>query len=110
MYSKRLLIALRAMTAALAITMEILFFYYIFLQFDAVLYSSTVDTLAKQESIFFAVLTSMSTLVHTLIGVIIELGDRLELKGEFIWSDGTHSASCLKGGSIANGRDQLQGL
>lgn len=89
MYSRRLMLILRVFSAALSIAMELLTFYYIFLQLNTVLSDLSPSTVATHDIIFFAILTTMSVWVYELAGTIIALGDKLEQRGELVWKTKT---------------------
>lgn len=85
MYNRRVLEGLLLFTAGISVTMEVLIFYSLFLQFERLLSGDVPSELLYHDIIFYIALTSLCVWVHELIGIIIDLGDRLELRGETVW-------------------------
>jgi hypothetical protein len=67
--------------------MELLAFYYLFLQFSIVFSGSEPKELIMHDMIFNAWISVMAVFVHELIETVIDLGDRLEAKGETVWKE-----------------------
>ena len=85
MYNRRMLCLLLPFTAALSVALEILTFYSLFLQFERLFLGNPPSELLYHDIMFYSALTAMSVWVHELIGEVISLGDRLELRGESVW-------------------------
>jgi hypothetical protein len=87
MYSRRLMLILRVFSAALSVVMELLTFYYLFLQFSIIFSGSKPKELVTNDMIFHALISVMAVFAHELIEMVIDLGDRLEAKGETVWKE-----------------------
>lgn len=87
MYSRRLMLILRVFSAALSIVMELLTFYYLFLQFSIIFSGSEPKDLITHDMIFNAWISVMAVFAHELIEMVIDLGDKLEAKGETVWKE-----------------------
>ena len=85
MYDRRFMFMAKALSAAIAVTTEVFIFYYLFLQFAKVQCGAQPSPLWWDDIIFYSVIVSLSAWVHKLIDIVVELGDRLEQKGETVW-------------------------
>lgn len=85
MYNRRMLQLLLPFTSGLSVTLEVLIFYSLFLQFERLFLGNPPSELLYHDIIFYSALTAMGVWVHELIGAVLDLGDRLELRGESVW-------------------------
>ena len=89
MYNRIAVVMLKVLSSLIAVGSELMSFYYLFLQFENILTGSGISHIVQHDIIFFAIITAASVLVHELVEMIIDLGDRLETRGERIWKNGT---------------------
>lgn len=85
MYDRQFMFIAKAISAVIAVATEVFIFYYLFLQFANVQCGMRPSPLWWDDIIFYSVIVSLSTWVHKLIDIVVELGDRLEQKGETVW-------------------------
>lgn len=81
-------IAIRLMefgAAGIAVVVEVLMFYSLFVQFDLLLSGSAPSIVVQNDIIFYALITALAVWAHELTGLLIELGDRIESRGETVW-------------------------
>ena len=95
MYDRRFFEGARALSGAIGVLTELLAFYSLFLQFERLLSGTNASAMLYKDIIFYVVITALSVFVHELIGVMLDFGDRLELRGDSVWKKKSHGEKRL---------------
>lgn len=85
MYNRTVIRLMGFGAAGIAVVVEVLMFYSVFVQFDLLLSGSAPSIVIRNDIIFYALITALAIWAHELTGLLIELGDRIESRGETVW-------------------------
>ena len=90
MYNRTVIRLMGFGAAGIAVVVEVLMFYSLFVQFDLLLSGSAPSTIVRNDIIFYALITALAVWAHELASILIELGDRMEARGETVWKKRNH--------------------
>ena len=85
MYNRTIIRLMGLGAAGIAVVVEVLIFYSLFVQFDLLLSGSAPSVVVRNDIIFYTLITTLAVWAHELTGLLIELGDRMESRGETVW-------------------------
>ena len=86
MYNRTVIRLMGFGAAGIAVVVEILMFYSVFVQFDLLLSGSAPSIIVRNDIIFYALITALAVWAHELANILIELGDRMESRGDMTLS------------------------
>lgn len=107
MYYRKGIVIFKIIAAILSVILELSFFYYLFSLFENVLMHNNNTSVIQHDILFYLALTTLSVWIHELTSVILDLGDKLEQRGEPVWKTPKHKNLYLIGGASNHGREQL---
>ena len=95
MYDRRWFMSARALSGVIGVLTELLAFYSLFLQFERLFSGSSASMMLYKDIIFYVIIAALSVFVHELIGIMLDFGDRLELRGDSVWKKKSHGEKKL---------------
>lgn len=103
MYYRKGIVMFKIIAAILSVILELLFFYYLFSLFESTLMQNSSTSVIQHDILFYLALTVLSVWIHELTSVILDLGDKLEQRGEPVWKSQKHKNLYLIGGVSNHG-------